>query len=43
MKLWMAVVLGSVLLAATPVYAQTQIDSREGIALQNQILKLQAV
>jgi len=41
MKLWMAVVFGSVLMAATPVYAQSQVESREGIALQNQILKLQ--
>jgi TolA-binding protein len=28
-------------MAATPVYAQSQVESREGIALQNQILKLQ--
>ena len=42
MKLWMAVVVGSVLLAVSPAYAQSQVESREGIALQNQILKLQS-
>ena len=42
MKLWMAVVVGSVLLAVSPAYALSQVESREGIALQNQILKLQS-
>jgi len=39
MKFWMACGVGVALLMAGP--ASAQIDSREGIALQNQILKLQ--